>query len=482
MQTPAPAAEEKSGQGAEILPPPNAARERIIERTIAHLGGELIDAADPYLAAEQFLGRFFPTLRHWQHGFYALEGTRYVELPLSDLRERIYKACCVGERSPKKKHVDDMIDALRAAANLSDRTSPPSWIEPQPGDPDPAELVAVANGLLELGAGELRPASARFFTLHALPFAYDAAAASPEQWLRFLDQVLDEDSIATLQEWFGYCLTLDTSQQKALLVVGPKRSGKGTLARVLTALLGRSSVASPTLASLGLPFGLQSLIGKVLALISDVRLGGRIDQQTIVENLLRISGEDQVSIPRKFLADYTGTLPTRFMLLTNEAPRLTDASGALASRFLVIRMTASFYGREDPQLTARLLGELPGILNWALAGLASLRDRGSFRQPDSARELLEEINVLAAPMLAFLDEAVDDSDPSAEELEPKQLYAAWCHWCRDNGREHPGSLQTFGRDLRAIRPGLQIKQPRNKTGDGRQRRVYAGMRLRFEAR
>ena len=61
-----------------------------------------------------------------------------------------------------------------------------------------------------------------------------------------------------------------------------------------------------------------------------------------------------------------GKLETRFVILTNELPRLTDASGALASRFITLVLTESFYGREDLGLTDKLAGELPGILNWAL--------------------------------------------------------------------------------------------------------------------
>ena len=39
--------------------------------------------------------------------------------------------------------------------------------------------------------------------------------------------------------------------QKILLLVGPTRAGKGVIARVLGALVGRGNVAGPTLASLG---------------------------------------------------------------------------------------------------------------------------------------------------------------------------------------------------------------------------------------
>ena len=79
------------------------------------------------------------------------------------------------------------------------------------------------------------PATPRFFTPVALDYDFDINAGPPEQWLAFLSQLWPDDpqSVATLQEWFGYCLTLDTRQQKILMMVGPKRSGKGTIARVL---------------------------------------------------------------------------------------------------------------------------------------------------------------------------------------------------------------------------------------------------------
>src|SRR5690606_18483898 len=103
----------------------------------------------------------------------------------------------------------------------------------------------------------------RYFATSALGVDFDPHAAEPERWLAFLRQLWpeDNDSIRLLQEWTGYLLTPDTRQQKALLLVGPKRSGKGTIARVHTALLGNASVANPTLASLGTNFGLWPLIG-----------------------------------------------------------------------------------------------------------------------------------------------------------------------------------------------------------------------------
>src|SRR5262249_29496160 len=150
--------------------------------------------------------------------------------------------------------------------------------------------------------------------------------------------------------------------------------------------------------------GLAPLIGKPLAFITDARLGGRSDQAAITERLLSISGEDALTIDRKHIDAWTGRLPTRFTILTNELPRISDTSGALVGRFVMLVLVHSFYGREDPGLTARLLTELPGILNWALHGYRRLRQRGYFLQPASACEAIEQVEMLASPTKAFINE------------------------------------------------------------------------------
>jgi putative DNA primase/helicase len=268
----------------------------------------------------------------------------------------------------------------------------------------------------------------------------------------------DAESIDTLQELFGQLLTPETKHQKIFLMVGPKRSGKGTIARVLTALLGRANVCNPTLAGIGSNFGLEPLIGKPLALIGDARLGGRSDQQVIAERLLSISGEDGLTIDRKYMAAWTGTLPTRFLILTNELPRMSDASGALAGRFIVLQMTRSFYGREDLGLSNRLLAELPGILKWALAGLDRLNARGHFVQPSAANAAIEELQDLASPVGAFLrSECVISPECS---VRCDDLYESWLVWCRQEHRDAVGTKQRFFRDLRAAIPTLVTRQVR----------------------
>ena len=257
-------------------------------------------------------------------------------MPAAETRAYLIRYLNPAYRQLSLPIVANVLDQLRARRCVSGRVAPPAWIDEPPVAWPPRELLTTRNQIVHLpslAAGlqdYMRPATPRLFTMFALDYDVDANAAAPAAWLEFLNQLWPDDptSIETLQEWFGYSLTPDTSQQKIALLIGPKRSGKGTIARVLRGLLGSQNVAGPTLASLGQNFGLAPLLGKPLAIVSDARLGGRTDSAVVTERLLSISGEDSLTIDQKYLPALTCQLPTRLMILTNELPRLNDSSGA----------------------------------------------------------------------------------------------------------------------------------------------------------
>jgi P4 family phage/plasmid primase-like protien len=253
---------------------------------------------------------------------------------------------------------------------------------------DPMHLFPVKNGLLHLQENkkpELLAHDPSYWSLSAANYSY-SRGDSYRNWEAFLCQIWTNDfePQRILQEWFGYCLLRNTAQQKILTILGPPRSGKSTIARVLTELLGRSNVASPSIRSLSGQFGLWGLLDKSLAIVPDATLPKPCP--ALEELLKSISGEDSVDVHRKGMAPLTGVrLPTRLMLLANEFPAFHDLSGALDQRLIVLKTEKSFYGKEDIRLTVKLLTELPGILNWAIEGLDSLWRRGHF--PDKASEI-----------------------------------------------------------------------------------------------
>lgn len=420
-------------------------------------------------------------LRSHRGDFYHWDAVRYVELDRRDVRRRAYEyledAVYLHPKdgwvpfAPTERKIADVLGALHACVGIESFPDAPLWIDRRESPPAPA-IVAMTNGLLDVRTRILHPHTPQFFTHHALSFDFDPKAVATPRWTRFLKNLWpdDDQAIASLQEIIGYLLAGDTRQQKAFLIVGPKRGGKGTIGRVVTGLLGAHNVAAPTLASLATNFGLSPLIGKPLALISDARLSGRADSKVVVERLLSISGEDSLTIDRKYRDPWTGRLPTRFLVLSNELPKLVDASGALASRYIVLVLRQSFYGQENPQLTNELLAEAPAIFNWALEGLDRLLARGYFVNPDSAAEAIQQMEDLSSPIGAFIrDRCVIRPDVS---VEVETLWKAWKAWCSETNTD-PKEKAVFGRDLRAVLPTLKVGRP----WESRLRR-YVGISLR----
>jgi putative DNA primase/helicase len=464
-------------------------RERCEQAAANSQGDRMVfNPKDPLPIARKFaeihyMDDITPTVHHYQDEFYSWNGAAYSELSTTTIRSEIYGMLENAQRfsgeemrpfQPTAKRVSDVVDALKAVAHLRSHSATPLWLDGRE-NPPAHEILPCRNGLLHLPKGRLLPSTPLFFGMNAVDFDYQPDAPEPDAWTTFLDSLWPDDpeAIDTLQEMFGYLLTTDTSQQKAFLIIGPKRSGKGTLGRILKALIGTANVCAPTLSGLATNFGLQPLIGKPLAVISDARLSSRADQHVIAEHLLSVSGEDLQTIDRKHRAAWTGTLPTRFLILSNELPRISDSSGALASRFVVLTLTRSFYGCEDHALTGRLLAELPSILNWSIEGWKRLRDRGHFQQPESSKQAIEVLEELGSPVLTFIKDRCIVAP--GQQVSPDKLFNEWSAWCEAESRDKPGTKQAFGRDLRTAVPGLKITQPRDE--EGRQRRVYEGIGL-----
>lgn len=337
----------------------------------------------------------------WRGSWMRWTGTHWRELDEAQVRKAMYerlehavylapgKDGQPEERdwAPTKPKISNLLDALGSITLLSTEIDAPAWIDGE-GETNGGPIVACENGLLRIRDRALLPHTPGLFNLVSVPFTYDPSATAPT-WEHFLSQVWpdDPDAIAAVQEWFGYVLSGRTDQQKILLMVGPSRSGKGTIARVLKELVGKENLAGPTLAGLGTNFGLSTLIGKPLAVIADARLSGSDNNSQVVERLLTISGEDTIDIDRKYREVWTGKLPTRLVILSNELPHFGDSSGVIARRFVLLNMTVSWLGRKTPPSSTGSLPRCPASStgHWKASPDSNAPDGSPNRHPAVTR-------------------------------------------------------------------------------------------------
>ena len=466
---------------------------------VSHLNADstekIFDSEAPLLIADALIQKHFlhneiRTLQYCSEAFWQWDGIKYIEMSKDEMRQTIYSflrdarelnsAGYLESFNPNKFKVDQIVDALHAICHQKHHPANGAvWLD-QREQPNPQYLISFRNGLLNVEDWLKNPMALLIshtpllLNVNSLTFDFDPQAPEPQEWMQFLNGIWPDDleSQQALQEWAGYLLVHDTRLHKILLIIGPPRSGKGTIGRIFRELLGPFNVAGPTLSSLSGEFGLQPFLNKMLALISDARLNGRGNNSIIIERLLSISGEDPLTINRKFLPPLTVQLPTRIMMMSNELPDMRDASGALSKRYLVLTLLKSWFGNEDTSLFSRLSTELPGILLWALQGLARLNTRGRFTQPASSIQTIEELEAITSPIKTFIAERCD-INPLAK-VPIAVLYDAWSEWCNISGYPHAGNVQSFGKNLRAAFPEIELIRPQE--GQIRER-CYKGITI-----
>lgn len=371
--------------------------------------------------------------------------------------------------------------ALRGIVSISgDYISGSFWIgRPLVADFKPDEIIPFGNRLVHLpsfAAGKPKSWIAKtphYFSTYSLDYRfpfdrYEGPVEAPPILKWFLESTHGDDpeTQACLREIAGYILTSSNRFQKLFMLIGSKRSGKGTWLRIFEHMIGIRNTSFPTFSSLAaVPFGKQQLLDKTLAVMGDARLSGRTDVSSVVETILSITGNDPQTVQRKNISDVTKRLSCRFVITSNELPRFTDMSGALLSRALIIRFSESFEGREDFDLESKLIPEIPAITRWAIDGWVSLHKRGRFLQPASGQKLLDELRKITSPVLHFVDSQMDQGPDWSEDSD--RLYQVYRDWCTKQGREGISSKTIFERDLMAACPKLTID------GDN-----VVGMRLR----
>lgn len=447
----------------------------------------------PLPVADQLLQQLFTTasghqlLKWWQGDWWRWTGTHWRRVDALEVKEPLWETLSnavvvtrdgkgeekVTEWAPTTSRIYNLMEPLQIRTRLDNEVDAPAWLNGG-HTTSPARLLAMGNGLLDLQTRELVPHTPELLNTYALGFDYDPGASCP-RWERFIAEVFAHDAKGAemLQQWFGYVVSGDMSQQKGLILIGSGRNGKGVITRVLQQLMGTCNVVGTNLQHLGKDFGLENLIDRPLAVIGDARLSPK-GTETVVQSLLSIIGQDPLSVNRKNKEFWQGTLPTRIMISTNEVPRLLDASGAVVNRFLLLELVLSFKGKEDRSLEPALARELPGIFNWALQGLESLQQQGRFTVPATMEHLSDSMLAYASPVQDFMADYFQITGKPVDMVSLSQVHNIYKDWCMEQGSS-PLAQAEFVRKVEAACPGVKKQTPR--LSGGKRERMLTGVAL-----
>jgi putative DNA primase/helicase len=336
-------------------------------------------------------------------------------------------------------------------------------IEPEEMDRDPF-LLNVLNGTLDLRTGHLRPHNQADNITKLAPVMYDPDAECPT-FLAFLDRVLPDLEVRRfLRRMTGYGMTGITSEQCLAFFYGGGANGKSTYLDVIHDMLGdyAQTAAPDLLTSRGgdrHPTELADLFGARWVSSIEVDEGKRL-AETLVKQM---TGGDKMKA-RFMRTDFFQWTPTHKLLLAaNHKPEIRGTDYAIWRRIRLVPFTVTIpEGERDGNLGEKLRAELPGILNWAIAGCLEWQ-RSGLGIPQTIRDATEEYRQEQDILARFVEEKCV-TDPQAW-VASGVIYAVYVAWCKGGGEE-PISNTAFGKRLteRGCSAGQRPSGERIRTG------------------
>ena len=224
-------------------------------------------------------------------------------------------------------------------------------------DPFPIEqdCIHLQNGVYHLPDGSFQ--ESRLFCQNRLPVKYDPKAPSPDRWLTFLHELLDDADIPTLQEYLGYCLIPSTKGQKMMLIVGKGGEGKSRIGLVLKRLMGDAASNGSVQKVENNRFARADLERRLLMIDDDMDMNA-LPKTNYIKTI--VTAEAKLDLERKGVQSYQRDIYARFLCFGNGAlTSLYDHSDGFFRRQLILTTKDKPADRtDDPFLVEKMCAEL----------------------------------------------------------------------------------------------------------------------------
>ena len=304
---------------------------------------------------------------------------------------------------------------------------------------------------------EMRQSSPHYKVRHGYDFDIDLESRD-ERWESYLSSMVEGaddggDRLAVLQEFFGASLMgIATDFNKALLMHGPKGSGKSTLVEVLsTCFVGEVSAVQMSdwddIEQRG------NLSKSRLNVINEMSYKDLKDANMVK----RIVSGDRVSGKILWKQAYDFVPEAGHVITTNpdQLPTITNADPAFWDRWQATCFTRQFRGTEEQDATIgrTLVSECKeAIVAWMLRGAMRVTRRGRYTVCPSGERVIRKWRGEANSVAQFFTDATVESEAEVKsDLPPmKEIYDWYVRWCKAVGIRKSAGLHTFSKRAKAM--------------------------------
>ena len=300
----------------------------------------------------------------------------------------------------------------------------------------------------------------------------------PDNFLKFLDELLDFEDVKTLQEYLGYCLIPSTKGQAMLFIIGNGGEGKSRIGVVLQEIFKSAMVTGNFQRIETDRFFRYNLQNKLLMLDDDMQMSA-LSTTGIIKNL--VTAEIPVDVEAKGFQSEQAVLYPRFLCFGNGSPKaLYDKSDGFARRLLILTIKQKPPNRIDnPYLAEKFILEKEKIFCWIFDGLKRLINNNfRFTISEKTRRNVSEAMADNCNIIEFLSDNGYIEFGADFQESTTNLYSGYIDWCHKNLLTEL-KKDTFSSWLKANSEKHNIRFSTHIKTDNREVRGYKGIRSRF---
>lgn len=352
--------------------------------------------------------------------------------------------------------------------------------------------IPTKSGLVDPRTLAVEPPAVEHFSTWRIECDFDPTATCP-WWERGLDDTFSDRApelrsvlVGIIQEVFGTTLIEDKPRAltRAIIFQGGSETGKTQLLDIMSGLLSPRPISTP-LEALDGTHGTMEFARRAPWVLHEAFDQGKWHFSSKVKQIL--SG-DPTQINIKNGAVTTERVKAPVFWATNHPPQFREATTAIINRMIIFKCRVAF-SRDAPigmAAEARRQGfteprdlilstEMPGLLNWAIAGLRRALDRGYLPTTAELDETLHEVRMDSNMAAGFVEECVEFNQNGMVSVPDFcAAFAVW--WAENKGTDRSGpSNDSVGRAVAALgdaRIGHDTKDFRDNA-----RRYYGGVHL-----
>lgn len=389
----------------------------------------------------------------WDGKKWQLDESGEIKKLADEICEDLKKEAVLEQDEDKQKALFKFANKTASHANKEAMIKECQHLYDIPASPDDFDAYSdyfnCQNGIVNLRNGELIPHDANFMMTKISFAEYDVAHKKPKMWLKFLDDVTNNNKELQdyIQRCIGYSMSGSTQEQCVYFLYGMGNNGKSTFLDTLADLFGGYSANTQPetlmihskLGGTGANSDIARLKSARFVTSEEPTEGVRLNEGLIKQ----LTGGSKITCRFLYGDEFEYTPEFKLWVATNHKPVIRGTDFGIWRRIKLIPFEVNIPDSKiDKNMKYKLRKEFPQILAWAVEGCLKWQADG-IKEPACVTEATQEYKQEMDLIAGFVEQCLVIDYDSTEKIMASDLFSLYSKWAKQNNEWEMSSKKFF---------------------------------------